>query len=109
MGTIVEPSIVNKGLFRGAVMLGTVTAAIMGGQFLPGVAMLSLHLGAAGTWLGVNLWVTFFAGITMFKNLPRQTFGKLQSKLFPLCAPSQSTAAFRSTAYQHMSAAAATH
>ncbi len=24
------------------------------------------------------------AGITMFKNLPRQTFGKLQSKLFPL-------------------------
>lgn len=23
---------------------------------------------------------------TMFKNLPRQTFGKLQAKLFPLCA-----------------------
>jgi hypothetical protein len=23
------------------------------------------------------------AGILMFKNLPRQTFGRLQSKLFP--------------------------
>lgn len=27
---------------------------------------------------GTNLWTTFFAGITMFKNLPRQVFGKLQ-------------------------------
>ena len=24
-------------------------------------------------------------GIVMFKNLPRQTFGRLQSKLFPMC------------------------
>lgn len=86
MGTIVEPSLVNKGFFRAAVILGTVAAAIMGGQFLPGVPAMSLHLAAAGTWLGVNVWTTFFAGITMFKNLPRQVFGKLQAKLFPLCA-----------------------
>lgn len=84
MGKIVEPSIVNKGFFRAAVILGTVAAAIVGGKFLPGVPALSLHLAAAGTWLGVNIWTTFFAGITMFKNLPRQTFGKLQAKLFPL-------------------------
>lgn len=87
MGTIVEPSLVNKGFFRAAVMLGTLAAALVGGKLLPGVAVLSVHLGAAGTWLGVNLWTTFFAGITMFKNLPRQTFGKLQAKLFPLYAP----------------------
>lgn len=84
MGTIVEPSIVNKGFFRAAVVLGTVAAAIVGGKFLPGVPAMSLHLAAAGTWLGVNVWTTFFAGITMFKNLPRQMFGKLQAKLFPL-------------------------
>ena len=28
-------------------------------------------------------YTTFVLGITMFKNLPRQTFGKLQAKLFP--------------------------
>lgn len=87
MGTIVEPSVFNKGFVRAAVVLGTVAAAVIGGKFLPGVAALSLHLGAAGTWLGVNVWTTFFAGITMFKNLPRQTFGKLQAKLFPLYVP----------------------
>jgi Domain of unknown function (DUF4149) len=33
---------------------------------------------------GVQVWTTFFAGLTMFKNLERQAFGKLQAKLFPL-------------------------
>lgn len=86
MGTIVEPSLVNKGFFRAAVIIGTVAGAFLGGKFLPGVPAMSLHLAAAGIWLGVNVWTTFFAGITMFKNLPRQVFGKLQAKLFPLCA-----------------------
>lgn len=43
-----------------------------------------LHLMCAGTWLGVNIWTTFIAGFVMIKNMPRQTFGKVQSKLFPL-------------------------
>ena len=32
---------------------------------------------------GTNVWNTFFVGLTMFKNMPRQTFGKVQSHLFP--------------------------
>lgn len=42
-----------------------------------------VHLTAFSVWLGTVVWTTFVAGLTMFKNLPRQTFGKLQSKLFP--------------------------
>lgn len=58
------------------------------------------HLFSFATWLGVQVWVTFFAGvllssiqyvlycipstgITMYKNLPRHMFGLIQSKLFP--------------------------
>ncbi|CAM9945655.1 unnamed protein product, partial [Phaeothamnion confervicola] len=42
-----------------------------------------LHVLAFAVWIGSSFWTTFFAGITMFRNLPRQTFGRLQSKLFP--------------------------
>jgi len=28
---------------------------------------------------GTNVWNSFFVGFTMFKNMPRQTFGKVQS------------------------------
>ena len=47
-------------------------------------AAATLHLLSFGTWFGTVVYTTFIAGITMFKNLPRRTFGKLQSKLFPL-------------------------
>jgi hypothetical protein len=30
------------------------------------------------------LCLTLIAGLTMFKNMPRQTFGRVQSKLFPM-------------------------
>jgi len=43
-----------------------------------------LHVLSFGTFLGTNVYTTFIAGITMYKNLPRQQFGKLQAKLFPL-------------------------
>jgi len=33
--------------------------------------------------LGMNLWVTFIAGIVMFKTLPRHMFGNVQARLFP--------------------------
>eukprot|EP00752_Nemacystus_decipiens_P008017 g7164.t1 len=41
------------------------------------------HILAYAAWMGSTVWTTFVAGITMMRNLPRQTFGKLQSKLFP--------------------------
>jgi ABC-type spermidine/putrescine transport system permease subunit II len=42
-----------------------------------------LHTLSFATWFGSVAYTTFVLGITMFKNLPRQTFGKLQAKLFP--------------------------
>lgn len=42
------------------------------------------HLLSFSTWLGSVLYTTFVLGIVAFKNLPRQTFGRLQSKLFPM-------------------------
>jgi hypothetical protein len=47
-------------------------------------AAATIHLLAYGTWLGSVFYTTFIAGFTLFKNLPRQTFGKVQSKLFPI-------------------------
>ncbi|KAL3910935.1 MAG: hypothetical protein SGILL_007489 [Bacillariaceae sp.] len=35
------------------------------------------------SWFGCSVWVSFVAGLVMFKNLPRHVFGRLQSKLFP--------------------------
>lgn len=46
-------------------------------------AAATTHLLAYGIWLGSAFYTTFIAGFTLFKNLPRQTFGKVQSKLFP--------------------------
>eukprot|EP00163_Fabomonas_tropica_P020480 TRINITY_DN3622_c0_g1_i1.p1 TRINITY_DN3622_c0_g1~~TRINITY_DN3622_c0_g1_i1.p1 ORF type:complete len:195 (-),score=48.56 TRINITY_DN3622_c0_g1_i1:162-746(-) len=42
------------------------------------------HLVALGWLFGMMMWTTFFAGLIMFKNLPRHTFGLVQSKLFPM-------------------------
>ncbi|PFH46640.1 hypothetical protein AMATHDRAFT_154267 [Amanita thiersii Skay4041] len=39
----------------------------------------------AYSWLfGMSLWVTFFGGVIAFKALPRQQFGTLQHKTFPI-------------------------
>ncbi|SJL05861.1 uncharacterized protein ARMOST_09197 [Armillaria ostoyae] len=36
-------------------------------------------------WLfGMSIWVTFFGGVIAFKALPRQQFGALQHKTFPI-------------------------
>ena len=42
-----------------------------------------IHLLAFSSWFGCSMWVSFVAGIVMFKNLPRHVFGRLQSRLFP--------------------------
>mmetsp|Transcript_4363 Transcript_4363/g.11486 ORF Transcript_4363/g.11486 Transcript_4363/m.11486 type:complete len:220 (+) Transcript_4363:59-718(+) len=36
-----------------------------------------------GVLFGSQVWVSLVSGITMFRTVPRHTFGKLQSKLFP--------------------------
>ncbi|KAF8898434.1 hypothetical protein BD779DRAFT_1483923 [Infundibulicybe gibba] len=36
-------------------------------------------------WLfGMSFWITFFGGVIAFKTLPRQQFGNLQHKTFPI-------------------------
>jgi len=37
------------------------------------------------SWLfGMSVWITFFGGVIAFKTLPRQQFGALQHKTFPI-------------------------
>eukprot|EP01118_Nematostelium_gracile_P010450 TRINITY_DN3599_c0_g1_i1.p1 TRINITY_DN3599_c0_g1~~TRINITY_DN3599_c0_g1_i1.p1 ORF type:complete len:204 (+),score=29.56 TRINITY_DN3599_c0_g1_i1:47-658(+) len=42
-----------------------------------------IHLLTFAFWFGMLQWNTWFAGIIMFKNMPRHIFGNVQSKLFP--------------------------
>lgn len=83
----------NSSPFRGlAILAAMVGAGAASKTFLPKAAAATLHLLSFGTWFGSMSYTTFIAGLTMFQNLPRKTFGKLQSKLFPkyfaLCSAS---------------------
>jgi len=42
-----------------------------------------IHLFAFTFWYGTLLYFTFLQAPILFKNLPRETFGLVQSKLFP--------------------------
>lgn len=72
----------NTATFRSAAIL-LALAGLTSSSSLPAHAAATVHLLAFATWFGSVAYTTFIAGITMFKNLPRQTFGKLQGKLFP--------------------------
>jgi len=39
---------------------------------------------AYGWLLGMSIWVSFFAGTIAYRTLPRQQFGALQHKIFPV-------------------------
>ncbi|CAI5494796.1 unnamed protein product [Closterium sp. Naga37s-1] len=41
------------------------------------------HVLCCSVALGASVWVTFFAGVIMFRHLPRHTFGSIQGRLFP--------------------------
>jgi hypothetical protein len=84
-GAMLTPSVANKTAVRGIALAASVTAAAyLGAPSMQPAAAAFAHLIAVATFLGAAFYTTFFAGILMFKNLPRQTFGKLQSKLFPV-------------------------
>ena len=59
------------------------SSKIGGGTIMNDHSTMLLHLVAFASWFGCSVWVSFVAGIVMFKNLPRHVFGRLQSKLFP--------------------------
>lgn len=72
----------NTAAFRSVALLGALAAAGLTVGVV-GHAAAAVHVLSFATWFGSVAYTTFIAGITMFRNLPRQTFGKLQAKLFP--------------------------
>jgi len=78
----------NTAFFRFSAMLATIGVASYAIGSSPvkvsAKASATIHILAFATWFGSMAYTTFIGGITMFKNLPRKTFGKLQSKLFPI-------------------------
>ncbi|KAG2494715.1 hypothetical protein HYH03_007229 [Edaphochlamys debaryana] len=83
-GDMLKPSVVNTPLVRAAAVVGAVAVVAGSTVLLPGTIGAFLHVTSYAVLLGTQLWNTFFVGLTMFKNLPRQTFGRVQSKLFPM-------------------------
>ena len=57
-----------------AVSVAVLAAARFSPAYLSSKALGFVHLIAFGTFLGTNIWTTFVAGLTMFKNLPRQVW-----------------------------------
>ena len=86
-GEWTEKKLHNTPLFRSASILAALGLAgyVSGSPLaaLPSKTAATVHLLSFGSWFGTVVYTTFIAGITMFKNLPRKTFGRLQSKLFP--------------------------
>jgi Domain of unknown function (DUF4149) len=83
-----EPRIHNTGAFRSLTLLGALAAAGLSSNspitnLLSAQSLAALHLFSYATWFGTMVYTTFILGITMFKNLPRKTFGTLQAKIFP--------------------------
>lgn len=80
-----KPRLHNTNAFRSAAILGAIGIAGMSTpmEAVSSTVLATTHLLSFATLFGMVVYTTFIAGITMFKNLPRQTFGKLQAKLFP--------------------------
>ena len=82
-GDMLEPSTANNPIVRILALTATTAAAAYSSRFLPAAAVGFGHMLAYGLWFGTLGWTSFIFGIVAFRNLPRQTFGKLQAKLFP--------------------------
>jgi len=92
----IQSAIHNSPFFRSLAILYALLFAIYQGSnvgelqklsrfvLLSPKAAATVHLLSFSTWFGSVVYTTFVAGITMFKNLPRRVFGKIQAKLFPL-------------------------
>lgn len=81
--------ILSSPVSRGAALFAVVAVGVALSGSIPKKQGTSLVLsqfayfwGLAMT-IGISNWTTFVFGLVAFKNLPRQTFGLLQAKLFP--------------------------
>ncbi|KAG1679519.1 hypothetical protein FOA52_011120 [Chlamydomonas sp. UWO 241] len=72
----------SEGVRTLAVIVVTAATAVST-AFLPSAAGAFVHVVAFGLWIGTIVFNTFFVGLTMFKHMPRQTFGRVQAVLFP--------------------------
>lgn len=61
-----------------AVLPMNYVVSFVSNQSLAPVQSQFVHIVSYAAWMGSTMWVTFVAGITMMRNLPRQTFGKIQ-------------------------------
>ena len=81
------PHLPDTAAFRSIASITIMGALVVAGftltDKLSARTLSSIHLFSFSTWFGTLMYTTFVLGITMFNNLPRQTFGKLQAKLFP--------------------------
>ena len=78
----IEPAFHNKLSVRIlAVLAGVGFAMKQTGVVVPKLAATYVHLMMYGAGFGSLMYTTFVLGLVLFKNLPRQTFGKLQSKV----------------------------
>ena len=68
---------------RYSVVVGALVAAAVFKCATPSLAKL-IHLFAFMSWFGTSIWVSFFSGLIAFKTLQRHTFGRLQSRIFPI-------------------------
>ena len=83
-GEMLTPSLSNNPVVRAAAVLAGAAVAAGGVSALAAQSAPAVHLLAWGFQWGMQAYVTFFAGIVMFKNMPRQAFGRVQAKLFPV-------------------------
>jgi len=79
----------RRQLLRGCAVLTVVFASLYSSKkknipsFLIGNTKWKIHLLSFASFFGCTMWVTFVAGLVMFRNMPRHAFGRLQAKLFP--------------------------
>ena len=68
---------------RIAVVVGVVAAVAVAKSTTPHFAK-TIHLFSFMSWFGTSVWISFFSGLIAFKTLKRHTFGRLQSRNFPI-------------------------
>jgi len=54
-------------------------------QPVPLTPYLAAPTAAVGAWFGISLWVTFVAGVLLYKHLPRHTFGEVIDRVVFVC------------------------
>jgi len=78
----IEPAFHNKLSVRILAVLAGISIAMKNsGMALPKSAATYIHLLMFGANFGSVMYTTFVLGLVMIKHLPRQTFGRLQSKV----------------------------